>query len=53
MRTYNGFIAGIHGLEPSDPLRVDLIEGDLPTLKYKLINGSLIGMIKCQVDLAQ
>ncbi|KAF9422607.1 hypothetical protein HW555_001811 [Spodoptera exigua] len=45
------FVNGIPGVEPSDPLRQELIVADLPTIKYTIKNGALSGFKKCGVEL--
>uniref|UniRef100_A0A2H1V0R7 SFRICE_005820 n=1 Tax=Spodoptera frugiperda TaxID=7108 RepID=A0A2H1V0R7_SPOFR len=49
-RSFDEFIKGIPGVLPSDPLRLEYLEVDLPTVSYKLIGASLSGMSDCKVD---
>ncbi|KAJ8723224.1 hypothetical protein PYW08_003136 [Mythimna loreyi] len=50
---YEHFVTGLPGVEPSDPLRLDIFEMNVPTLKYKITNGTLTGMKNCHVGLIQ
>ncbi|KAJ8716753.1 hypothetical protein PYW07_003380 [Mythimna separata] len=52
-RVFVQIISGIPGVETSDPLHEDLIEANIPSLKYKIIDGSLSGMKNCQVELVK
>ncbi|XP_022828071.1 uncharacterized protein LOC111357558 [Spodoptera litura] len=47
-RVYPRFLAGGHGVETSDPLHIDAIVADLPTLRYGLYNASIIGFKDCE-----
>lgn len=38
------------GIENSDPLFVDIIEGNLSILKYKLFNSTLNGYKGCDIS---
>ncbi|KAJ8716752.1 hypothetical protein PYW07_003379 [Mythimna separata] len=50
---YEQFASGMPGVEPSDPLHLDLFEFNVPTLSYKLTNGTLTGMKDCHIDFIQ
>ncbi|XP_075975682.1 uncharacterized protein LOC142976278 [Anticarsia gemmatalis] len=51
---YKEFVEGeIQGVPSSDPLRVDLIEGELPSLKYTLKDSTLSGMKNCLPELVE
>ncbi|XP_075975423.1 protein takeout-like [Anticarsia gemmatalis] len=47
-KIYQEFVTGaIEGVPSSDPLRVDLFEGELPTMQYTLKDSTLSGMKNC------
>ncbi|KAF9422608.1 hypothetical protein HW555_001812 [Spodoptera exigua] len=52
-RSFEEFIRGIPGNIPSDPLRLDYFEVDLPTISYKLTGASLAGMSDCKIELVK
>ncbi|KAJ8716750.1 hypothetical protein PYW07_003377 [Mythimna separata] len=45
---YPRFVAGIPGVETSDPLHIDAIIADLPTIRYELFNATLTGLKNCE-----
>ncbi|KAJ8723226.1 hypothetical protein PYW08_003138 [Mythimna loreyi] len=45
---YPRFVAGGAGVESSDPLHIDAIIADLPTLRYELFNASMTGLKDCE-----
>ncbi|XP_035450729.2 uncharacterized protein LOC118276493 [Spodoptera frugiperda] len=47
-RVYPRFVAGGDDVETSDPLHIDAIVTDLPTLRYGLYNASIIGFKDCE-----
>lgn len=52
-RVFAQIISGMSGVESSDPLHEDLIKADIPSVNYKIIDGYLSGMKKCQVELVK
>ncbi|KAJ8723223.1 hypothetical protein PYW08_003135 [Mythimna loreyi] len=52
-RVFVQIISGMPGVETSDPLHEDLIEADMPSLNYKIIDGYLFGLRNCQVELVK
>ncbi|XP_075975490.1 circadian clock-controlled protein daywake-like [Anticarsia gemmatalis] len=47
-RVYPMFVAGMPGVETSDPLHLDAIVADLPTINYSLYNASMVGLKNCE-----
>lgn len=47
-RVYPKFMAGMTGVDTSDPLHVDAIIADLSTIRYDLFNATLTGLKNCE-----
>ncbi|CAH1636389.1 unnamed protein product [Spodoptera littoralis] len=50
-REFPNFVNGIDGVAPSDPLKQDIIESNLPKLKYTIKDGVLSGFKNCFIEL--